>query len=701
MIDKKLIKTWFVTGASSGLGFDLCNQLIHREYNVIAISRNLPELDSPNALCISCDVNDHDKITDCIKLAIEKFGAIDVLVNNAGITSNLSIEEQNLQDAKAIMDTNFWASFNTMQQLIPHFREKKFGTIVNISSQSGITPRALGAAYVSSKHALEGLTSVAWWELQNFCRVLCVELGYFPGTNIGADRNDCTLYEEYSVVPPSPVLCPSTNKINNISKATKYIINEVEKEKMQRRLILGHEACYKINFEANMLLSDSESSFSRALDCAENNSEFEHYGLRYKPSEKSVGILNFQFENMNFGAILTSFALNRFINKHGYKGVNINYVPDFPWVKEEAENNEFLKFKAKYLPLTEKYSYGSSLNELNSKFSIFVVGSDQVWRQQFTNKIADRSAYFLTFANYDKKIMSCSASFGTDSLELINKRKKELFHRLSLFDFISVREKSGAIICKKIGVEAHQLLDPVFFLQSNEWINLANKSNLNKDDISDSISIYTINDELGDKFSEFICKNQSFFGHKKIINITKNISVEDWLFSILHSKFVITDSFHATCFSIIFNKQFLCINTNTETNTRLIGLLDDLKIKNRLYSDFGPQIIKNIELNPINYVHINEIIDRLANQNRNFFLANLTTPIDITEDRIDRFTTHKKEIIKLCKKSMYICKLRYLRYNFLRYISISAKKTEHYKIKSKELRKDYVACKNILNSMTN
>lgn len=143
-IDKEKIKTWFVTGASSGVGHELCKQLLERDYNVIAVARRVPDFVHKNALCLSVDVTKPETIIDAIQKGIECFGKIDVLSNNAGISANITCEEETLEHMKQVMEVNFFGTFNTINALLPHFRQNKNGTIINNTSQSGLTPRLWG-----------------------------------------------------------------------------------------------------------------------------------------------------------------------------------------------------------------------------------------------------------------------------------------------------------------------------------------------------------------------------------------------------------------------------------------------------------------------------------------------------------------------------------------------------------------------------
>ena len=273
-IEKEKILTWFVTGASSGVGYELCKQLIEKGYNVIAVSRRIPDFTQPNVLCLSVDVTNPETINDAVKKGIEKFGRIDVLSNNAGISSYLTVEEEPVEEMRKVMETNFWGTYNTCHAILPYFRKQGHGTIVNMSSECGLLPRTFGAAYCSSKYAVEGLSSVLWLETQNFCRVMTVELSYFENTEIGQIKPRGTSFDEYKNIPSMPVKVFRSYFNNDISNGVKYIIEAVEKEKLQRRLMLGKDIICKVESEIQALKRDKNLSKTRAYKCAKINKEY-------------------------------------------------------------------------------------------------------------------------------------------------------------------------------------------------------------------------------------------------------------------------------------------------------------------------------------------------------------------------------------------------------------------------------------------
>lgn len=260
-IDKNKIRTWFITGASSGFGAEISCQLLEKGYNVIAVARRIPQIDHPNALCLSVDVTKPETIKEAINKGLEHFGSIEVVMNNAGITTKVTFEEESFENMAKTFNVNYWGTFNVLQEFVSYFRKNKNGTIVNMSSQSGLALRAYGSAYVSSKHALEGLSGVLWHETKSFCRVMLVEPGFFPQTAIAnkIDLNNLTQIDEYKNLKDYPQKIRN-HRINDVALAVKYIIETVEQEELPRRLILGDDAINKIRAEIKYLNKDLKNS---------------------------------------------------------------------------------------------------------------------------------------------------------------------------------------------------------------------------------------------------------------------------------------------------------------------------------------------------------------------------------------------------------------------------------------------------------
>jgi NAD(P)-dependent dehydrogenase (short-subunit alcohol dehydrogenase family) len=178
--------TWLITGASSGLGYALAEYVLERGDQVVAAARTLEPMAAlteryPDAgLALTLDVTDPQQRADAISHAEARFGAIDVLVNNAGIDFIGAIEEQEEKDYRAQFEVNFFAAAALLRQVLPGMRTRGRGTIINISSMDGIASLPVNGWYASSKFALEGLTEALWQELEPIgLRAFLVEPGSF------------------------------------------------------------------------------------------------------------------------------------------------------------------------------------------------------------------------------------------------------------------------------------------------------------------------------------------------------------------------------------------------------------------------------------------------------------------------------------------------------------------------------------------
>lgn len=180
-------KTWFVTGASKGLGLSLVKTLLAEGYPVAATSRSLGELQnavgavSANFLPISVNLTDEKSIATAIDETIKHFGSIDVVVNNAGYGLAGALEELSDAEARANFDINVFGSLNVIRQVLPHLRKQSSGHIFNIASVGGFTGGFPGfGIYCATKFAMHGFSESLAEEVKPFgIRVTVVSPGYF------------------------------------------------------------------------------------------------------------------------------------------------------------------------------------------------------------------------------------------------------------------------------------------------------------------------------------------------------------------------------------------------------------------------------------------------------------------------------------------------------------------------------------------
>ncbi len=181
------MRTVLITGCSSGYGLETAHHFLAQGWNVVATMRT-PREDlfpaSPRLRVLPLDVTQPDSIAR----AVDAAGPIDVLVNNAGIGLFGAFEATPMSTVREVFETNTFGVMAMCQAVIPQFRARRAGTIVNVTSSTTLAPFALVAAYTASKSAIEGFTSSLQLELRAFdVRVALVEPGYAPTTAFAAN----------------------------------------------------------------------------------------------------------------------------------------------------------------------------------------------------------------------------------------------------------------------------------------------------------------------------------------------------------------------------------------------------------------------------------------------------------------------------------------------------------------------------------
>jgi hypothetical protein len=266
-------------------------------------------------------------------------------------------------------------------------------------------------------------------------------------------------------------------------------------------------------------------------------------------------------------------------------------------------------------------------------FQAFIVGSDQIWRPKYAQNVPE--AYFLGFTKNIKNIkrLSYAASFGTDEWEYNDKETLACRELVNMFDAVSVREESAVLLCKsKFGINAVHTLDPTMLLEKKDYINLI--ENAGTKESSGNLLVYYI--DLSDDKVKAICKisemlklvpfkinipKEDIISHTKI-DIPIASPVEEWLRGFYDSRFVITDSFHGTVFSIIFNKPFIVYGNVDRGMSRFDSLLRMFGLEDRMINSFSELNNRKI-FDPIDWVAVNNIIDKHRILSKEFIDSNL------------------------------------------------------------------------------
>jgi NAD(P)-dependent dehydrogenase (short-subunit alcohol dehydrogenase family) len=182
MTDKKI---WLITGAGRGMGTDIARAALAAGHAVVATGRNPDRVTAAlgahaDLLAVALDVTDPDSVQTAVDAAVQRFGRIDVLVNNAGNFYAGFFEEVTPEDFRAQIETNLFGPLNVTRAVLPVMRAQRAGLVVTFSSTAGITGGEFTSAYAASKFALEGWSESLTPEVAPFgIRTMLVEPGFF------------------------------------------------------------------------------------------------------------------------------------------------------------------------------------------------------------------------------------------------------------------------------------------------------------------------------------------------------------------------------------------------------------------------------------------------------------------------------------------------------------------------------------------
>jgi len=254
-------------------------------------------------------------------------------------------------------------------------------------------------------------------------------------------------------------------------------------------------------------------------------------------------------------------------------------------------------------------------------FDALIVGSDQVWRPVYNSDIY-RS--FLNFAeNWKVKRIAYAASFGSDNWEYSSDQTMVCGRLLKLFDAVSVREASGVELCKKHwNVDALHLLDPTMLLNVEDYIKLFEEANTPKSsgNLLNYILDYTSEKEIiiqqiaNEKGLQPFRVNSKVEDRKAALQDRIQPPVEQWLRGFFDAEFVVTDSFHACVFSILFKKQFVVLGNPRRGMARFESLLSMFGLDDRLITS----VEKLNGLKVIDFVEVDEKLNDMRRKAMQF-----------------------------------------------------------------------------------
>ena len=383
-----------------------------------------------------------------------------------------------------------------------------------------------------------------------------------------------------------------------------------------------------------------------------------------------IAIMTWHHYN-NYGTALQLTALTDVLKQLGHNPNVINYVPDgsvnktptFNYVNkainrlqkklhsesivDDVNGNAFEKYREKYFSYTDKCNNQSELEKLNDQYDCFICGSDQIWSPVVFDK-----HYFLDFVTDSNKKISYAPSFGVNKIEDAN-IAEAIKGYIEKIPYLSVREREGRKIIEDLGSKAQVVLDPTLLIGAKEWgaysQQIEDEENYmfvyfltyNKKHLK---AAYSIANDLGVKVKVLPVIRQDL---KNPDRITENVGPSEFLGLIKNASYVCTDSFHATLFSIMFNKSFCTFKRFSDKNkksqnSRVYNILKELGLLNRIYTPKNKELLKKID-----YSAIDEHLERLRSKSMKF-LSNALNGVDNYVHEQQKIRRHVLENHSLC-----------------------------------------------------
>jgi NAD(P)-dependent dehydrogenase (short-subunit alcohol dehydrogenase family) len=256
------MSTWLITGCSSGLGRALAEAVIGAGHNAIVTARNvgsvadLAETTPERVLAVALDVTRPDQVVSAVQQAEERFGGVDVLVNNAGYGYRAAVEEGDDADVRTLFETHFFGTVAMIKAVLPGMRARRRGAVVNISS-IGVQLTPVGSGYYSAaKAAIEGLSGALRGELAPLgISVTVVEPGAFRTDFAGRSLAQSTIViDDYAATAGQRRKESDTmhgNQPGDPAKAGAAIVAAVESPEPPAFLLLGADALAAYRYVAD------------------------------------------------------------------------------------------------------------------------------------------------------------------------------------------------------------------------------------------------------------------------------------------------------------------------------------------------------------------------------------------------------------------------------------------------------------------
>lgn len=343
----------------------------------------------------------------------------------------------------------------------------------------------------------------------------------------------------------------------------------------------------------------------------------------------------------NYGSQLTYYSLYRFLSGHGYSVLLIGCPGNAKHITPgKADLFQFDPYPR--YDTARPFDSKAEMIEANRYAETFILGSDQVWRNNLYRYFGRFTLLDYIFSN--KKKIAYGASFGKDAWEGTCEEKAFFRFMLHRFQHISIRESSGSQICKNVfDVDSHWVADPIFLAGKEALSALSSKSGLA---VEKRFLFAYILDYSPEK-EQYIFRLCSLFHCEPIVitdpNVPRNPAwklkahtdyhLEDWLWLFEHSDYIVTDSFHGMCISLVFNKQFTAIINTNRGRARFKDYSERLELSDHIL--YEKQLKEHDPALKIDYEKTNSLIQDFVSTSGQWLLDAILSPHDSALDDYD------------------------------------------------------------------
>lgn len=271
-------RVWFITGASRGLGLEFARAAVVNGQKVVATARRPEQIESAlgvheNLFPVALDVTNLDSIDRAVSAAVDRFGGLDVVLNNAGYGIFGALEETSDAETRAIFDTNLFGTMNVIRAALPYLRESDFARIVNIASMGGYSGDPGGALYDMTKAALINLTEVLEVELAEFgvqCMAVCpgmIRTNFFDSTSLKRTAKTLPVYNG-KAAHAAQEYADTHNYLQHgdPQKLAQLVFDVTMSPKMPLWLPIGKEAYKKLYRKCERMIEETKPYYEASCD---------------------------------------------------------------------------------------------------------------------------------------------------------------------------------------------------------------------------------------------------------------------------------------------------------------------------------------------------------------------------------------------------------------------------------------------------